>query len=358
MGSHRLWRINGDNRMSIERAQQYGLAADQVEALIQEIYGVKVCKLSDLATTEGMETEARRVGRRLYEAAMPLESAAVSRGKSALAGYEPGQSAASLSALATSLTEQAKGSLPQVSAVLTKETPGLYQGSGKDLARSHKLDNKDHPMAEKAQSFLAKVDPMFISAAYDSKADSLASRWKEIVTSGGSVDTIRAALVGTLDYGLTWGSPESYWSIVATSFVNRIKSWVSALLFHSNAIKNYRWVSVMDGSTSMQCRFLHDRLFPVAAVMEKLTGLLEAEDLATVKKLQPFLQIGKRNEGRVIYYETGGETTIVASIGDEGSASPRFFSHLGESSELALIEAGIVFPPIHTWCRSTIIPER
>lgn len=152
----------------------------------------------------------------------------------------------------------------------------------------------------------------------------------------------------------------SYWTTVSSIYSARSRSYGLARSYDEGGIEYARITSVLDERTTDQCNFLHEKLIPVGRVLSRYNEVAEDPDPESVVALQPFLQVGKDDNGdRILYYKPGKDAervkvaTVVESTVGSKDVRGRFEQHRSDSE---ILDAGIGFPPYHGLCRTTTVP--
>lgn len=61
----------------------------------------------------------------------------------------------------------------------------------------------------------------------------------------------------------------NYWNVIANVFANRARVFASLTAYQEAEITYYRFEAVLDEVTTLQCRFLNGRTFPVQTALQK-----------------------------------------------------------------------------------------
>lgn len=211
-----------------------------------------------------------------------------------------------------------------------------------------------------AMESIVDLNVNFIRDREGAIADAYSVEARDIVSEGVSRGLGRRDISKNLASRFGDMRKPSYWDFVASHYVATGRT-DSALASYSDAgVTAYKFSAVLDERTSVQCRAFDGRTFGVAETRSMLTGARAAseEDWNAIKEYNPFVHATADEEGLVLQArQPDGRTTQVArversgvgTVGDRGE-----FSRTLSSSEL--LGKGIGPPPLHEWCRSTIVP--
>lgn len=105
-----------------------------------------------------------------------------------------------------------------------------------------------------------------------------------------------------------------------------------------------------------QCRFYHDQIFEVGAGVAAMNATLRSSSIEQLQETNPWVRVGRDDNGQYMYIERGGEQTVVARIESSGVGTQSAGTYSGGMTSTQLSAAGIPWPPLHGSCRSTIVP--
>jgi hypothetical protein len=117
-------------------------------------------------------------------------------------------------------------------------------------------------------------------------------------------------------------SPD-YWQLVAGAAAVRGRSFGNIESFVQAGAKTYRFVAMMDYLTSRTCQHLNGKVWTVKAAVELRDRMIAATDPGAIKDAHPWLP----------------EKTVLGM------------------DDAALAARGVIFPPVHGHCRSTLVVE-
>ena len=102
---------------------------------------------------------------------------------------------------------------------------------------------------------------------------------------------------------------------------------------------------------------MHGREFTVENAMQRFEDVEAASDPEAITSLQPWVQVGADDDGnQVLFYKRGDRRHVVAQV-DEPAVGQldRVGRYSRALSTDQLEAAGVVVPPLHGRCRSTIV---
>ena len=154
---------------------------------------------------------------------------------------------------------------------------------------------------------------------------------------------------------------KGYWDTIATNVQNRARGFANLRGMEKAGIEAYDYLAVMDERTSDPCRALHGTRFPVSAGLRAYDDLRlqGGNDIEAVEKVMPFVQRRRDHNGDLEFFvqPPGTGATVIARVIESAVGTPDArgrFADVLSATELAA--AGVVVPPIHNRCRSTIEP--
>lgn len=211
---------------------------------------------------------------------------------------------------------------------------------------------------EATSNILQASEAVFVRNNYGDLATKLTTKAKNIVAAGLEAglgrEDITADLVTTMKSAKR---PDAYWGMIATVFSNRARNFTQVHAFDEAGIKAYLWWSVIDAVTTETCRFLHGREFQVSKAVKRIADVQAGEPEDIVQSM-PWIQEGKNDDGQdILYYKSGEEKVTVAVVAKAGyGENDRIGEYTQAMATEALAKAGIMMPPGHGSCRSTVLP--
>lgn len=202
----------------------------------------------------------------------------------------------------------------------------------------------------------------FVRDEFGRRAEALSAQARAIVADGVEQGLSREAVKRNLaaELGAAYQArSDNYWSVVANSFANRARSYGHLSSMKRGGIARYRVLAVLDTVTSKQCRLMHDRTFEVSAGLANFEAVAALQDPEEVKFVQPWLQVGKNDDGDefVYYKDRQGQRHSVGTFAGGGTGVDETGDWRNVSPEAALQRVGILTPPFHGNCRTTIVAD-
>lgn len=228
-----------------------------------------------------------------------------------------------------------------------------------DLKINVSLSAVDRKVLER----VASSQSNFIRDAYGKRSEQFSETARKVVEAGLKEGASRKQIAEDLQAKLGAEGVErskNYWALIAGTFANRARTYANLSSYSDAGIESFRFQSVRDERTSAVCRFMHGKVFKVSAALKAYKKTDALDDPGEIADTQPWVSEGKDEEGnRVLYYRNAeGTRRTVAGIEDSGAgridAAGTFDASM---SDKQLASAGIMTPPLHGHCRSTIVPE-
>lgn len=152
----------------------------------------------------------------------------------------------------------------------------------------------------------------------------------------------------------------SYWDFISSHYVATGRTDSSLTAYSDAGVTIYKFSAVLDERTSDVCRSFDGRTFSVAGTQAMLARARKAssEDPNAIKEFNPFVHKKSDEDGDFLQANQpdGGTTQVariersgVGAVGDRGD-----FTNTLSSSDM--LGKGIGPPPLHEWCRSTMVP--
>lgn len=155
------------------------------------------------------------------------------------------------------------------------------------------------------------------------------------------------------------GRSKAYWEVIATAFLNKARTATQLNAYAEAGITVFRFVAVLDERTTDICRYMDGKTFKVSNALGRQQQAEGLTDTGEIKDVQPWVYRGRDAEGRdMMYFERGGRRHRVAYIEESAVGRQdergRFTDGLTDAQ---LEAAGVTVPPLHPYCRSTIVTE-
>lgn len=358
--------------MALFRVPSWETFADGAEAAeeIARAHGVPLEKaVIRILTGQGYDVAVRALLRALQKAARGPEQKAVAEAVATLdRDWEklPG-------AVRSEVIRGASAKILQLpSVIVSKVQPAIERNMREIVTLSKRDTGKQFRINVKADfdkrddrivKFAAESQGSYITDRYRERARTFEAKAREIVADGLSKGLGRTDIGANLREALgpkaALRNSEAYWETVASVHTTRARSWGQLVAYSDAEIDEFEWESVLDEVTTEQCRFMQGRRFSVAKAVERFEQVEESGDDDAVKKLQPWVRMGKTKDGGAALFaeKPGGGRALIAHVESSGvGVSDKIGQYRSAISDAGLTKLGIMTPPIHGRCRSTIVP--
>lgn len=254
-------------------------------------------------------------------------------------------------------------SIPQkVEAALTIEGPklaGSTRASAKktfNLEIGSALEQRDIRVERAVRSMTTN----FVRDEMGRRVDAISEKARNLVARGLSRGYGSKQIGETLQIGLgdqVVRSP-AYWRTIAGSFAGTARTVVQVGAFEDAGIESYMFSAVLDEVTTAVCRHYHGKIFSTEAASAHIERLANLTDPEEVVAASPWVQEGKDKQGnRFLYVAQGDRNVRIADIVRSGvGISDDVGEFAKPKSNAALTRMGIIYPPLHGHCRSSIVP--
>lgn len=147
----------------------------------------------------------------------------------------------------------------------------------------------------------------------------------------------------------------SYWRMLAGVHANNVRGYANLGALEQEGIRTYRFEAVLDERTSEVCRFMHGRTFDVRVALDSIESAINADTPEEMANAQPWVQ----SSGGSIYIRSGENKVTLATVEEPGKGvAGRVGVYSTEYSDEELAALGVLVPPLHPHCRSTIVAVR
>lgn len=208
----------------------------------------------------------------------------------------------------------------------------------------------------------AKSQAHFVTDEYGNRSEYFSKRARNIVERGLKAGKGSKEIGRELKEQLTkstFDRSQAYWNMIAGVFANRARTYVNLASFAEVGFTEFEFDSVLDERTSNVCRFMHGRRFRVQDALASYAAVSASSNPEDVKTVQPWLAQGVDDQGNSMLYHKDGAGNRVQVAGIASSAvgtKDNTGSFTGAMGNSQLAAAGIMTPPLHGNCRSTINP--
>ena len=208
--------------------------------------------------------------------------------------------------------------------------------------------------------YVSKSQGNYITDEYGNRAGRASGIARRVVKEGMEEGLDRYAIGAALDDALTamqLGRSEAYFDMIASVYMNRARTYAQLSAFDQADVEKYEFDAVLDEVTTLQCRFMHGRIFDVAPALAKHQEVGGGEEEPA--DALPWLNSGRTKDGeQVIFYKNaaGKRVQVASVVEDARGKSDETGSFTSKLSDKSLQNRGLTTPPLHANCRSTLIP--
>lgn len=197
----------------------------------------------------------------------------------------------------------------------------------------------------------------YVRDEYGKRSDVFGLKAKQIVVEELAKGTTNKEIAERLRTELAaqqFNRSQAYWAVVANAFANRARVFTNLSSYQEAGIIAFRVVSVLDERTSHVCRFMHGKQFPVESAMKAYDRAEEGE----VKQAQPWVSVTTNDKGQEQLYITrpNGARTTLATVTQSGMGQVDEPGKFSGRSNASLEKLGVMTPPFHGHCRTSIEP--
>lgn len=355
----------------MSHASLYGDGLDAAEELLRDVYrldDVAKAKARDPLDMKDFPVTSRRIGQSLHQASVKTEQAAY---KSALKKLDvnwpkltPAERQQAHRAFKEVLMNVEPKVLPRIEKVLKSQAKSLFDESRRSAIEEYGLDIAvKHD--RKSEKFVQESQQNFIRYELERRLKRDAQLARKIVKSGLEnelsedeiFEKLSSRLLSTLEK-----RNENYFEKVGMHFANQARTYAQLEAFEEGGIQQFEFRAVIDRVTSTMCRFMNGQIFSVKRAMNRVRNIRKLRDPEAIIDYQPYLRTLKDEAGdEYIYYERGGQPQMVTQVehrtvddGQGGARTVPFYSDSKDAGNLA--DVGIMYPPLHAHCRSTVVP--
>lgn len=205
---------------------------------------------------------------------------------------------------------------------------------------------------------LRRSEANYVRDEYGRRQDQFAGTARQIVARGLKAGLGRQDIARDLSdaaQSIIAGRDSFYWETVAGSFIGRGRSYAQLSALAEAGIERYQFVAVLDERTTNICRYMHGRTFEVRRGIQ-LFESVEANP-ESIMELAPWVRDAVDSEtGRTyLYIRRGDERIRLIDVTRSGFGlrdDRGEFSQDLSSQDLAA--QGILVPPVHACCRSSL----
>lgn len=249
--------------------------------------------------------------------------------------------------------------LPRIEARFSKAVVDIAAATKKSAAKKFKLKiTPDLSVVDRrVLKHVASSQGLFVRNSRGKRSARFSDMARKIVADGLKDGLGRADISAMLSEKLArFGRDDAYWDLIASTFSNRARTYANMSALQEAGIKTYTFHAVRDERTSEICRFMHGRSFNVSDAVDLLHDVEALDDPEDIKGAQPWV---RSSGGKLWIPGAGGRKIRIADVEEPGVGQvDRSGIYRRSMSNSKLSDAGIMMPPLHGHCRSTVIPGR
>lgn len=345
------------------------LGAEAADEVLTTVFGIRSAVRkdnSDPTSKKGFEKILRGMIGELFRVAQPHEQAALQQALHALdvnwAGMTPTEITEALDEAGKAFGGVPKLLVQPVIETLTKQGVAMVTASKAAVAGRYDLpiaasfntvDQKVIDHAASSQAFYIKDEFGKRQAAFSTIARQIVARGLEDGLDKHAIGKDLAAAAGAAMVNRS----ESYWTMIASVFATRSRTWGTLSSFEEGGIERYEISATLDEVSCDVCRFMDGQSFEVASAVGAFQRVAASEDPEAVAKLQPFMHVGMSASGdKGLFYGSGDSRVAVARVSDSAVGQKDAlgtFSHAMGGKELE--KNGLGSPPFHPECRCLLL---
>ncbi len=341
---------------------------EAAEYVLATVYGIHLAKALDPLKKNDYQKIVRRFGAALRKVNAGEEAKALRAALKTLNVDWPNMTAkqrdAVIRAATSSFTSVPAKTLPKMQQSFELNGSKTIKGTKKSVKKTFKLDITGDftTVDKKLTKVLGNQQVNFIRDEYGRRRVGFSNKARTIVGDGLELGLGRKEIAADLAKQLTTSTINRnkwYWELISATFTNRSRTYGQLASFQEAAIERYTFVAVMDEATSDVCRFMDGRVFEVAGALQVYNDMSQLTDPEDVKFSAPWVSPTKDSNGdaALAYRQPSGRKRYVARISETGLGTQSSGKYSKGMSNSSLENAGIMMPPLHGFCRSTILPD-
>lgn len=348
-----------DLRKLVPTSADWCDAADACDELLSKAFRIELEKALDPLKQRDFETIVRRVTTKLRRKSGPIERDAVQRAVEKLdidwRGVKAAVRTATLKRVSRIIERTGGIVWPAIDEVFELEAEKIVKGTRRSVNRSMRLGIgvTTDALDRRVTRYVSDSQRNFITDQYKDRSVIWDVKARDTVNNGLKEGLSSRDIGNTLSrqmQGLVTGRSKHYYNVVANAFSVNARSYSHIASFHRAKIDRYEWVSIVDARTTPICRMLSGKIFTVERAMEVFLEVEKERDPTKIVDSAPWV----RRRGDDLFVNKGGKEHPIARIKDDASGTNRRGSFQEQPIE-AVAALGVVTPPAHGLCRSTIL---
>lgn len=208
---------------------------------------------------------------------------------------------------------------------LPKLITGAYKKAKGDVMRKHKRRLMMAAFDDDAMQWLNDHHMYWVGSYYDRfLSEQIAKTIKDGMVEGLGREAIGGKLKSFFDkYPGVQSKPDVYWRGMAANGMNRSRNFGLISGYQDVGVKQLRVLAVIDSRTSPICREMNGKIIPVARAADQRDAMMAAESPEDIKTISPWLAV----------------------------------KDIAGLSTAKIMDKGMIMPPFHFNCRSTVVEE-
>lgn len=346
----------------------WGAVADEADAVLALLGREVVVKALNPLKDRDFVVLVNRLTAELTKIAGPVESKHVEDALAAMdvrwTDLTTAQVEATMRAINLALRPIPKAVLPKMNLAYKRSFKEIMKSTFRSLRDQfrvtirHSFDAQDENIVERA----ARSQAIYITDRYGNLRENYAKEARDIISRGleeglRSRD-ITADLYKACKRRHSDRASKGYYAVVANAGMNRSRTYGQLRGYKEADIQRYEISAVLDENTTDICRMMNGKTFSVTSALNLVRSVDDGSK--EVKDAQPWVRSRKDpadpSKKQLFISTSSGETPVarvvrsgVGVVDDEGE-----FERSMSSTKLRA--SGILVPPFHGNCRTTILP--
>lgn len=342
-------------------------AEDVCDELLYEIFRIELAKADDPRTRRGFAAAVASLFRSLRRRMVPDEREAEDKAIEDLdrdwsRTSEPAR-ARLIDRAASRIAALGRTLAPKLGEVWRRHIDRIIRATRRVIASAFNAEISLAATAFDQQlvNWIVGSQTNFVTNEYGRRAIALSRRARKIVANGIRRGAFRDDLTRELarDVKLTvTGRSQWYYDVSSRIYINRGRTLSSLSSYRDAGFDRYEISATMDARTSDVCRLLHGKIFTVASGLQQFEEMSQLDNPEGVRDLAPFVINGLDRDGNeALIFNRNGRRRVLARVVQSGVGEPGERGKFADVlSDDALRSNGILAPPYHGSCRTSIVP--
>lgn len=346
--------------------------AAAIDDLLEFALGMNVLKVVDPLSDKGFLSLVSQLERDLGRIAGPIEAKHVDAAVKVLNVNWGKLSDDELKAVARAANKALEGIpakvAPRVADAFSSSGRSVLADTRAAMPRHHKLNFRT-ALDETDARVIARAgadQALFVTDQYAVRRADFSAKAREVVKESLELGLrnadITSLLVDLVDTAGSLNRGRNYWRVIASTFTARSRTFGQLTSLRDAEISHYIFKAVLDERTTNICRMMDGRVFATERGLE-LYDEVDNGQPEDVRDVMPWVRQRKIRSGT----HEGKTEMFIAANGRERRVGIVETSGVGRKDDAgafsrtmtasALDRAGLIMPPIHALCRSTIVPD-